>query len=211
MRLGSIGEGWVEIGSWREEHENINPSLVPTIYWAATLILLVVAAGTDLKDRLIPNRIVIAIAAVAISKGLVSTPGLTWISLLAASTVFCVLGVFSHYKVIGGGDLKLITAVTLLVQPGQIGLLLVEIALAGGVLSCIYFASHLALKNLRLPQSAGGESAFPPTGFAAVLRTERARISSGASLPYAVAVLGGVSIYTARGIAQCSYAASCLL
>jgi prepilin peptidase CpaA len=174
--------------------------LIHPISWMSGLFLVGVCAWTDMKDRLIPNRIVIVIAAIGIAQSLLLAPGLVWRSLLAALVVFCGLGIFSHYKIIGGGDLKLITAVSLLTQPEQIGMLLVEIALAGGVLSCIYLAAHYALKNSRPHQTTVKEVGSPPAGVALIIARERERIAARAHIPYAVAVLGGLVIFTARGL-----------
>jgi prepilin peptidase CpaA len=185
--------------------------LTHAISWTVGLFLLGICAWTDVKDRLIPNELVMAIAAIGLAQGLISAPGSVWRSLLAALVVFCALGIFSHYKIIGGGDLKLITAASLLVPPEQIGLLLVEIALAGGMLSCIYLAAHYALKRSHDPQTAAAEVESPPGGVALIIKRERERIAARAPLPYAVAVLSGVGIFSARGFVQCSYATSCLL
>jgi prepilin peptidase CpaA len=190
--------------------KNMSAFFIPTLAWAAILLLLILAAVTDLKDRIIPNEIVVAIASIGVAMGLILQPELLWQRLLTAFAVFCVLGIFSHYRIIGGGDLKLISAVSLLVPPDRVGLLLIEIALAGGVLSCIYIASQHAVRKRGAPLAAR-DVASPRSGLAGMLERERARISAGDSLPYALAVLGGVSFYTARGFAQCSYAMSCSL
>lgn len=174
--------------------------LIHPISWAAGLFLVGVCAWTDVKDRLIPNRLVLAIAAVGFAQSLLSAPWMAWRSLLAALVVFCGLGVFSHYKIIGGGDLKLITAVSLLAQPEQIGVLLVEIALAGGVLSCIYIAAYYALKHSRRPEPAVAEVGSGSAGIAAIVARERERIATHAHMPYAVAVLGGLMMFSARGL-----------
>lgn len=166
--------------------------------WVPSLILLSIAAGTDLKDRRIPNEIVAAVAAIGLTQGLVARPGQVWISLLVASVVFCVLAVLSYYRIIGGGDLKLISAVTLLVIPERVGELLIEIALAGGVLSCIYLIAPYAPMGASGTSSGAAEIARPGNGIALAIRTERIRIAARGPLPYAVAVLGGALIYATR-------------
>ena len=165
--------------------------------WLVSLILLSVAAGTDLKDRRIPNEIVAAVAAIGLMQGLIARPGQVWLSLLVALVVFCGLGVLSRYRIIGGGDLKLISAVTLLVPPGRVGELLIEIALAGGVLSCIYLLVPNAQSG-PATSSGVGEVAHPEAGSALRIMMERVHIAGGGLLPYAVAVLGGALIYVTR-------------
>jgi prepilin peptidase CpaA len=199
-------------GTQRNRGEENMSFLLPiySISWPVIFVLLFVSASTDLKRRIIPNELVVAIAAIGVAQGLIARPGLVWLSLLAAVAVFCGLGVLSHYKIIGGGDLKLISAVTFLVPPGRVEQLLIEIALAGGLLSCFYLAAHYGLRSLPASPSAA-EAGSPESGLALMIRTERARIVAGDSLPYALAVLGGVSIYLAGEFFQCLYAMSCSL
>jgi prepilin peptidase CpaA len=179
--------------------------------WSAAVVLLGVSVGTDLRDRIIPNELVLAIVGIGLAQAILARPGLLWLSLLLAALVFCTLGILSHYKIIGGGDLKLISAVTLLVAPDRVGQLLAAIALAGGVLSCFYLAAHVWLNRLSAPQTAGAEIAPTAIGLAAVFKSERARIAAGNSLPYALAVAGGAGLFIARESFQCVYTMSCSL
>jgi len=177
--------------------------LFHTILWSASLIVLAVCAGTDLKDRLIPNELVIVIAAIGLAQGLVLRPEQIWFSLLGAFIVFCGLGLIAHCKIIGGGDLKLMSAVAFLVPPDRVGQLLIEIALAGGLLSCFYLAAHHALRrSLHASQTTPVEDPPLENSVVRMIKTERARIAAGDSLPYALAVLGGVSIYVAKELLQ---------
>jgi prepilin peptidase CpaA len=166
--------------------------------WLTSLTLLLVAAGTDLNDRRIPNEIVAAVAAIGLTQGLIVRPGQVWLSVLVALIVFCALAVLSYYRIIGGGDLKLVSGVTLLVPPERVGQLLIEIALAGGVLGCIYLFARYALRRPSGTSSGAAEAARPEAGFGLTMRTECVRIAAGGPLPYAVAVLGGALIYVTR-------------
>ena len=76
---------------------------------------------------------------------LLSSPGLIWVSLLVAAAFFVVLGRLSHRDWIGGGDAKLIAAVTLLAPPAGIVKLLFDITLAGGLMSCVYLMAQFML------------------------------------------------------------------
>ena len=98
---------------------------------------------------------------------------------------------------------------TLLVPPERVGHLLIEIALAGGVLSCCYLAARYGLKKLAPTPSSAPALARRGGGFAATVEAERVRIAVGDPMPYAVAVLGGVIIYATGGLFQCFYARSC--
>jgi prepilin peptidase CpaA len=166
--------------------------------WLTSLILLSVAAGTDLKDRRIPNEIVSAVAVVGLMHGLIARPGQIWLSLLVSFVVFCGLAVLSRYRIIGGGDLKLISAVTLLVPPERVGQLLIEIALAGGVLSCIYLLMPSALRIAPATSSGAAEVTEPEGGLDLQTSNKRIRIAAGGLLPYAVAILGGALIHVTR-------------
>jgi prepilin peptidase CpaA len=181
---------------------------IAVLSWPASLALLLVAAATDLMDRRIPNEVAIAVAAIGLAQGLLVRPGSVWLSLVVASVLFCGLAVLSHHRIIGGGDVKLLSAVTLLVPPGQVGRLLIDIALAGGVFASFYLAARFRLKMLPTP------AVFPhsqnASGLAVALATERRRIAAGGPMPYALAIFGGVCLYAASESVSCSSALSCL-
>jgi prepilin peptidase CpaA len=180
---------------------------IQVILWTAGIAMLAAGAGTDLKNRIIPNELVLAVALCGIGLRLASEPRLIWLSLLAAVIVFCAFGILSHYHMIGGGDLKLITAVTLFVPPNRAGELLTGIVLSGGVLSCIYLALRYAFKRGWLSPFGATR---PPGRLAQTIKTERTRILTDNTMPYAVAVLAGVCAYGARELLTCFYATSCL-
>ena len=182
---------------------------VHTISWLAVLAVLTGCAETDLKDRRIPNKLVAAVALIGLVQGLALRPGWVWCNVLVATIVFCGLGIFSHRQVIGGGDVKLISAVTLLVPPERVGHLLIGIALAGGAVSCCYLAARYGLKKLSPTPSSEPAVVRRDGGFVATLKAERIRIAAGDPMPYALAVLGGVILYATGGLFQCFYARSC--
>ena len=182
------------------------PSMA-AVFWPASLALLLAGAGSDLRDRRIPDKVAIAIAAIALAQGLLVRPGSVWLSLVVASLVFCGLAVLSHHRIVGGGDVKLIGAATLLVPPTHVGRLLVDIALAGGVLGGLYLAARLGLRNL--PALAVSPIARPASGLALAMKAERRRIRAGAPMPYALAIFGGACLYVANEIVSCSSASSC--
>jgi len=168
--------------------------------WSTCIALLLLGSATDVAHRIIPNKIIVGIAAMGITYTTIARPESLLLSILSAVCVLFGLGVFSHYKIVGGGDVKLITAVTFFVPPGHIARLLLAIALAGGVLSCTYLVARFYLKG----GNNGGEICPGKVersdgGFKAKLRAERMRIVAGNSLPYAVAVLGGMLIYSVKG------------
>jgi prepilin peptidase CpaA len=183
-----------------------HPALIGS--WLISLILISVAAGIDVRDRRIPNEIVVAVAAIGVTLGIITRPGQIWLNLLVAFIVFCALGILSHHRLIGGGDVKLISAVTLLVPPDRVGHLLIAIALAGGALSCCYLAARYGLKKLSPTPSSAQAVAGRGGGFVATVEAEGVRIAAGDPMPYAVAILGGVILYATGGLFPC-FARSC--
>jgi len=182
--------------------------------WAAILLVLVASARTDLRERIIPNEAVIFIAICGVALGLLARPGSVWVSLSVSIVLFCGLWILVNYDYLGGGDAKLVAAVTLLVPPDRIGLLLIEIALAGGVVSGAYLAAAYALKRMHLSQ--GGvvpvRVARRTRGSERLLPSEYDRmIAAENSVPYALAVLGGVGFHLLSELYRCSFAISCSL
>lgn len=185
----------------------MSPLVIHSAFWAAGLALLAAGAATDVRTRLIPNKLAIGVAALGLGYGLLARPATMGTSLLAALAVFFALAIPAYHKIIGGGDLKLIAAATFLVPPGEAGELLLEIVLAGGVLSCLYLAARAALAN-SASRPAAAKALAPAKGLDAFLEMERARIAAG-STPYALAILGGAVVHAAREFLQCSSAISC--
>ncbi len=184
--------------------------LIHALPWTASLLALAGSAAADLRARIIPNKFAILIALCGLAMALRLGAGQLWMPVLAAIGVFSALGVLAHYNMIGGGDVKLIAATSLLVPPDRIPLLLVEIALAGGVLSCLYLAGGFLLRRrpwlYRRPAGTAQPSAFRKW-----LRREGSRIARGYPMPYALAVLGGVAIHLMRELPPCFSATSCSL
>lgn len=177
--------------------------IMPEILWITSLAALIASAATDLKERIIPNELVVAIALAGLLLCLLMRPGQLGISLLAAALVFLAMGVLCRYGAIAGGDVKLMAAVTLLVPPSGVVELLARIALAGGLLSSLYLSASYLIGSAR----GGSCDAVPEnavSGVAAWARLESARIASRKQVPYAVAILGGVIWYFARERVPCS-------
>jgi prepilin peptidase CpaA len=113
---------------------------------AGLAIALLVAAFTDLRSRQIGNKLNAAIA--------LGAPLFWWASGLAlwpdvalqvgvALAAFAVLAGLFALGAMGGGDVKLLTALALWVQPAWFVKLLVVMALLGGVLTIVLAALHM--------------------------------------------------------------------
>ena len=121
--------------------------VIPKILWAISLAALLLSAATDLKERIIPNKLVIVIALSGLLLCITMRPGQIGVSLVASALVFLAMGVLCRYEAIAGGDVKLMAAVTLLVPPDGVGELMAGIALAGGLLSCLYLGASYMVRN----------------------------------------------------------------
>jgi prepilin peptidase CpaA len=159
--------------------------------WGASLAALLLCVRTDVKDRIIPNEYVAIIAASGLALAAMAWPRQLWLSAIIALAVLIGLGFLCRLQLLGGGDAKLISAATLLTPPAAAGQLLVTIACAGGVLSCVYLAARWALRRTAYVQNA------PPARGGGLFAQECARIVAGQPMPYGVAVVSGVFVHLA--------------
>ena len=106
----------------------------------ALAIALVFAAFTDIRRRQIDNWLNLAIALGAPAfwwaSGLTLWPGVA-LQLGIALAVFVVLAGLFALRMMGGGDVKLLTVLALWIEPASFLQLLVVMALAGGVLTLV--------------------------------------------------------------------------
>ncbi len=113
---------------------------------AALAIALVIAAFTDLKSRRIANWLNLSVAVLAPvfwwANGLTIWPDMA-IQLGLAIATFAVLSVLFALRAMGGGDVKLLTALALWIEPTAYLQLLVMMALLGGVLTLMFGAWHV--------------------------------------------------------------------
>ena len=145
----------------------------------AAIALFAVAAVTDACSRRIPNPVSIALAAlglVRIGAALVAGEGALTASLdlVAALGVFALAALAFRFRLLGGGDAKLLAAGTLWLGAAALGPYLLVTVLAGGLMAVAFITWHLAK-----PVSA---------------RAHRP------SLPYAVAIAAGGILTTASGL-----------
>lgn len=148
-------------------------------------LLLIVAGVCDIVARMVPNWISLAL----ISCG-VLVRGLTGqlaTGLLAAALVLVLTTICWRRGWLGGGDVKLLAAAATVVPPWLVPMLIVAVALAGGVLALIYL-------GLRPLTPAPGDPA-PGSWLRRILRIEQWRIRRGGPLPYATAI-GAGTIFT---------------
>ncbi|HZP69412.1 MAG TPA: prepilin peptidase [Pseudolabrys sp.] len=169
-------------------------------------ILIAVSAITDLRSRRIPNRIVAVIAAGGLAYAFLSWPGLVWLSLIVSVVLFFGIGTLAHFRLIGGGDVKLLAAVAFLVPPGDVGPMLLNIMIAGGVLSAGYLAvralsSILTAQRIAVPAGTRRAVQFPVPDPGSAEKAQ--------TVPYAVAILAGVIFHIGTELNGCLFAISC--
>ena len=113
---------------------------------AGLAIALLVAAFTDLRSRQIGNRLNAAIALGAPlfwwASGLALWPDVA-LQIGVALAAFAVLAGLFAIGAMGGGDVKLLSALALWIQPAWFIKLLVVMALLGGVLTIVFAAWHM--------------------------------------------------------------------
>jgi prepilin peptidase CpaA len=113
---------------------------------AALAIALLVAAFTDLRSRRIGNWLTGSIALGAPlfwwACGLALWPDIA-LQLAVALATFAVLAALFAMRAMGGGDVKLLTALSLWIAPLPFLNLLIMMALLGGVLTIVFGAWHV--------------------------------------------------------------------
>ena len=117
---------------------------------AALAIALLVAAFTDLRSRQIANWLTGAVALGAPlfwwASGLTLWPEIA-LQLGVALATFAVLAALFALRAMGGGDVKLLTALALWIEPALFLKLIVIMALLGGVLTLVFGAWHIARRQ----------------------------------------------------------------
>jgi Flp pilus assembly protein protease CpaA len=156
------------------------------------IVLLLYVAAIDIATRLISNEICLALVLLGVA-GQLDSPMQIAQSLIAAAILLLLLLVIYQRGWIGGGDVKLLVALTIgLPWTGVIELLTIT-PLAGGVLALV----HLMMRLLPYPKLA-------PAGSSLVRRVyavERWRHLRRAPLPYGVAIAcGGIWTILSKGL-----------
>lgn len=155
------------------------------------ILLLLYIATIDVATRLIRDEMCLALALLGIASELPNSMQVVE-SLIAAAIFFLLLFVLYTRGGIGGGDVKLLTALAIGFPLTGVIQLLTVTALAGGVLALV----HLLMRLLPHPRLA-------PAGSSLVRRVyaiERRRHLRHAPLPYGVAIAcGGIWTIFSRG------------
>jgi prepilin peptidase CpaA len=153
-----------------------------TLLALAIILALLAAAWRDLAVRRLPNRLAAVIAAAGLGIRALEGPFAVGSSLVAAGALFAVLFLLFARGWLGGGDVKLATAVAIGLPPLSVWHFVVATALAGGALSSLYLVAT-RLPPLRLPP--GGRTRGLLRRIAAA---EAWRVRRRGPLPYGIAL-----------------------
>lgn len=159
-------------------------------YSCFAVITLFFAALHDVVFRTVPNWTSVVLVLVGILLQILS--GTLMLGLLAGALVFLGAAFCWHRGWLGGGDVKLLAAVTVLVPPTLTLNLLLDIALAGGILALLYLLlARLVTRPLIVPRQPGL--------LRRIWRAELYRIHRGGPLPYALAIATGAFLVLLKG------------
>ena len=110
------------------------------LLWGGLAIALIIAAITDLKSRTISNRLNLIIAAGApifwIASGMSFWPDMVW-QVGIALVVFAAFTAMFAIGAMGGGDVKLLTALALWLHWMTLVKMLIIMSLAGGAITLL--------------------------------------------------------------------------
>jgi prepilin peptidase CpaA len=153
------------------------------------LAVLSFAALHDLAFRTIPNWVPITLVLLGVL--LRTASGSLLFGLLGCLAVFLAAAFCWRRGWLGGGDVKLLGACTMLVPPSQAVDLLLSVALAGGGLAVLYMLLARSLPLLVTSRPSGI--------LRRICRVERYRMQRRSSLPYASAIAAGVLFVLLEG------------
>jgi prepilin peptidase CpaA len=133
----------------------MDKSLFTDLLCGALALMLLWAAVVDIRTRTIANSLNLAIALMAPlfwwATGVELWPDAA-IRVGVAIAVFLLLALAFHIGAMGGGDVKLASALALWFAPGDTVLLIVLMSLAGGLLTVIVMIEHKIKKEEGRPE-----------------------------------------------------------
>lgn len=132
------------------------PAIWPVSALSALLaLLLLLGAATDLRARIISNRLNLVIALLAPlwwwATGVTPWPGVP-LQLATALAVFALFSGLFALGLMGGGDVKLLGALALWLPWQAMATLLVVMALAGGVITLVTLIHHRITQKTGQPE-----------------------------------------------------------
>jgi prepilin peptidase CpaA len=160
--------------------------------------LLVVGALIDIDDRRLPNWLTAAVAALYALDVIVSPVPVAWMGAFAMAGLVFAIGLACYaLQLMGGGDVKLLAALSLWAGTEHLALFLITTSLAGGVLAIVMLGlrrmirSPLVLALSPFLDLIAGRSARPAMAGGQPCADGPAEGGTDISLPYGVAIAAG--------------------
>lgn len=137
-------------------------SLIQLAVVGTLCVLLIWAAVSDARSYIIPNRVCAGLFILFPAYALSQAPIDIGIAVGIAAAVFAVGATLFHFGLMGGGDVKLLTGVSLWAGGSQFLPFLLMTSLAGGFLALSYlFVFQYLAPCLPAMKSANGRPAVP--------------------------------------------------
>lgn len=152
----------------------------------ASIAIVLAAALHDMAARTVPNWMAAALAVFGLM--VQATSGHLIAGVVAGLIVFIAAAFCWRRGWMGGGDVKLLGAVAIVVPVGHVIQFVVAVTLTGATLAVIYLIARRVV-----PAPAARRPAWL---IARAVRAECWRINRGGPLPYALAIAAGFLIVT---------------
>jgi prepilin peptidase CpaA len=156
---------------------------VYVLFVIAMLTLLAAGAWQDIATRTIPDEVNALLFVVGSLARLAQGPQELLYSGLSAMMLFLLCMSLYSRGLVGGGDVKLITACAIGLSPSDCYVFVVATALAGGILGIIYLLFSRRLAPMRLSKRT--------SILKRVIAVETWRVRRRGPLPYGVAIAAG--------------------
>jgi prepilin peptidase CpaA len=152
-------------------------------FMLAVLALLMAVAWHDIATRTIPDTLSLLLVAAGGVARILEGPSALALSMAAALALFALLLIAFARGLLGGGDVKVMTALAIGLSPFDCYRFVVATAIAGGVLGLAYLLLPRALHGLRKAKRI--------SLLGRVAAVESWRIRRRGPLPYGVAIAAG--------------------
>jgi prepilin peptidase CpaA len=156
--------------------------------------VLLLAAWHDVVSRTVPNWMPMAIACCGVVAAFVNDR--LFLSTGLGVAVFFLAAMCWRRGWMGGADVKLLGAITIVLPPGMVSMFAIAMSLSGAAQAVVYILAR------RVVTPSRSEASGPPRARALLpraLRAERWRISRGGPLPYACAIAFGFLFVVCTG------------
>lgn len=163
--------------------------LAHSVFEGLSVIILLGAVLNDIAFRTVPNWMSAVLLAFGVSIRLLD--GGLALGLLACFLILLGAGFCWRRGWMGGGDVKLLAVCGVLVPPSLSGLMLLDVAVAGGILALLYLALGQVL--------AAPGAVCPPGRLRSILWAEWHRIHHRSPMPYASAIAVGAMLVLYKG------------